>query len=137
MGDESTTPLVMESIKAPEMVNSGTSGTVARRVPVPQSQLHRLYAVMTIVSQPAGSGWPERHRRRSDLLRTCHRHQVGTARKFLGQNLNKARRDRMKCSGGSADGRVQTPVERIGALAVCTAATSAVREKFSCEQKFS
>ena len=41
----------------------------------------------------AGSGWPERHRRRSDLLRTCHRHQVGTARP-------KARSDRTKWPRG-------------------------------------
>ena len=46
MGDESPTPLVMEFIKASEVVirHYGTPGTVARRVPVPRSQLHRLVA---------------------------------------------------------------------------------------------
>ena len=99
---ESTIPLVMESITAPKAV-----------IPVHQARSHdefrppdlnfTVYAAMTIVSQMEGSGRPERHRRRSDLLRTCHRHQVGTARP-------KARSDRRKCSGGSADGRVQSSV---------------------------
>ena len=119
---ESTIPLVMESITAPKAV-----------IPVHQARSHdefrppdlnfTVYAAMTIVSQMEGSGRPERHRRRSDLLRTCHRHQVGTARP-------KARSDRRKCSGGSADGRVQSSVSEL------LQSFSAVREKFSCEQNF-
>jgi hypothetical protein len=121
MGDESPTPLVMEFIRATEVV-----------IPVHQARSHdefgspnlnfTIYAAMTIVLQMEGSGWPERHRRRSDLLRTCQRHQVGTARP-------NARSDRRKCSLVVRWMDESCPVERIGALAVC----SAVREKFSCE----
>ena len=67
---ESTIPLVMKSITAPKAV-----------IPVHQARSHdefrppdlnfTVYAAMTIVSQMEGSGRPERHRRRSDLLRTC------------------------------------------------------------------
>ena len=103
----------------------GTPGTVARREFRSPDLNFTVYAAMTIVSQMEGSGRPERHRRRSDLLRTCHRHQVGTARP-------KARSDRRKSSGGSADGRVQSSVSEL-----LQSAASAVREKFSCEQNFS
>ena len=71
----------------------------------------------------AGSGWPERHRRRSDLLRTCHRHQVGTARP-------KARSDRTKWSGGSADGRVQSSVSELLQSAALCAKISRVSKIF-------
>ena len=45
MGDESTTPLVMEFIRASEVVTLRyTRHGRTRRVPVPRSQLHRLVA---------------------------------------------------------------------------------------------
>ena len=59
----------------------------------------------------------------SDLLRTCHRHQVGTARP-------KARSDRRKCSGGSADGRVQSSVSELLQSAARCAKSSRVSKTF-------
>ena len=108
MGDESPTPLVMEFIKASEVVITVHQARSHDEFRSPDLNF-TVYAAMTIVSQMEGSGRPERHRRRSDLLRTCHRHQVGTARP-------KARSDRRKSSGGSADGRVQSSVSSQGTV---------------------
>ena len=105
MSDESTTPLVMEFIRASEVVITVHQARSHDEFRSPDLNF-TVYAAMTIVSQMEGSGRPERHRRRSDLLRTCHRHQVGTARP-------KARSDRRKFSGGSADGRVQSSVSEL------------------------
>ena len=124
---ESTIPLVMKSITAPKAV-----------IPVHQARSHdefrppdlnfTVYAAMTIycLSQMEGSGRPERHRRRSDLLRTCHRHQVGTARP-------KARRDRRKCSGGSRRmdvSRLQSSVSELLQSAARCAKSSRVSKTF-------
>ena len=117
MGDESPTPLVMKFIKASKVVITVHQARSHDEFRSPDLNF-TVYAAMTIVSQPAGSGWPERHRRRSDLLRTCHRHQVGTARP-------KARSDRTKWSGGSADGRVQSSVsELLQSEALCAKISS-------------
>ena len=122
MGDESTTPLVMEFIRASEVVITVHQARSHDEFRSPDLNF-TVYAAMTIVSQMEGSGRPERHRRRSDLLRTCHRHQVGTARP-------KARSDRRKSSGGSADGRVQSSVSELLQSAARCAKSSRVSKNF-------
>ena len=122
MGDESPTPLVMKFIKASEVVITVHQARSHDEFRSPDLNF-TVYAAMTIVSQMEGSGRPERHRRRSDLLRTCHRHQVGTARP-------KARSDRTKWSGGSADGRVQSSVSELLQSSARCAKSSRVSKTF-------
>ena len=112
MGDESTIPLVMESIRASEVVITVHQARSHDKFRSPDLNF-TVWSPTALSSQTAGSGWPERLRSRSDLLRTCHRHQVGTARP-------KARSDRRKWSGGLADGRVQSSVsELLQSAALC------------------
>ena len=82
MGDESTTPLVMEFIRASEVV-----------ITVHQARSHDEFRTLDLnfTVYVEGSGGQERHRRHSDLLRTCHI-VIRLAR--LGQQL--------KLIGGSA-----------------------------------
>ena len=110
MGDESLTPLVMEFITASEVVITVHQARSHDEFRSPDLNF-TVYAAMTIVSQPAGSGWLESHRRRSDILRTCYRHQVGTARP-------KARSDRREVLWWF--GGWTCPVKRIRALAECS-----------------
>lgn len=79
MGDDSTIPLVTESITAPNVVIP-VHHTGSREEFLSPELNFTIWSLTSLSSQMAGSGWPERQRSHSDLLRTCQHHQVGMAR---------------------------------------------------------